>query len=452
MSRRAALIFTAAVVAYFVTVLQRSSLGVAAVDATHRYGVDATALSILAVAQIIVYAVLQVPVGVLIDRVGPRVPLLTGAALMAAGQTLLAFSEHFGVAVLARMLVGAGDAMTFGAAIRLLAMWFPARRLPFVTQVFSQLGQLGQLLSAVPLMLVLHTAGWTPAFLSAAGLSVVAFATVLGATMVAGAAPMPHQVHRLSPRETVAHVLEALRRPGTQLGFWAHFVTQSSVTVFALLWGFPFLTIAVGLTPALATGLLSLIAISGLVSGPLLGLLSARFPTRRSNLVLSIVLAMALAWTAVLLWPGTPPVWLLILLIVVISVGGPGSIIGFDYARTYNPMRQLGSANGVVNVGGFLATFTMMFLIGVVLDVLRPRGSDQLADLYSLSSFRVAFLVQFLVVGGGVVMLLRTRRRIRSTLQAEEGIVVAPIWVAIVRSIRSRRRGPGEPGTPSDMR
>lgn len=452
MNRRAALIFTAAVIAYLVTVLQRSSLGVAAVDATARFDVQATVLSFLAVSQIIVYAVLQIPVGVLIDRFGPRLPLLVGAALMAVGQATLAFSEHIGPAIVARVLVGAGDATTFGAAIRLLAMWFPARRLPFVTQVFAQLGQLGQLLSAVPLMLLLHTAGWTPAFLSAAGLSVVAFAALLGATAAAGPPPMPHQVHRLSPRETVGHVLEALRRPGTQLGFWAHFVTQSSVTMFALLWGFPFLTVAVGLEPAVATGLLSLIALSGLVSGPLLGLLSARFPLRRSNIVLGIVAMIGIAWTVVLTWPGTPPVWLLVVLVVVISIGGPGSLIGFDYARTYNPMRQLGSANGVVNVGGFLATFTMMFLIGVALDLLHPRGDSSLEALYSLASFRLAFLVQFVVIGFGVVMLLVVRRRIRRVMRDEEGIVVAPLWVAIVRDIRSRRRRPGGPDAQSDMR
>ena len=99
MNRRAAVILAATFFAYIVTVLQRSSLGVAAVDATERYDVAATVLSMLAVSQLIVYAAMQVPVGVLIDRLGPRIPLLAGAALMAIGQATVAVSDDIGVAI-----------------------------------------------------------------------------------------------------------------------------------------------------------------------------------------------------------------------------------------------------------------------------------------------------------------------------------------------------------------
>ena len=123
-------IFSAACLVYMAAVLQRSSLGVAAVEATQRFEVAATVLSFLSVAQILVYAALQIPVGVMIDRLGPRLPILIGAATMALGQTLVAVTSDFGLAVVGRMLVGAGDAMTFTAGIRIIAMWFEARRAP----------------------------------------------------------------------------------------------------------------------------------------------------------------------------------------------------------------------------------------------------------------------------------------------------------------------------------
>jgi len=169
--------------------------------------------------------------------------------------------------------------------------------------------------------------------------------------------------------------------------------------------------------------------------------MSARYPYRRSNIVLGIVLAMGIAWAALLLWPGQPPVWLVLTLIVVMAIGGPGSLIGFDFARTFNPARSLGSASGVVNVGGFLASFIMMLLIGLVLDLIdRSNGGSGIpAQLYSLDSFRVAFLVQFPVVGTGVIFLLLARRRTRRQLHADEGIQVAPLWVALVRGWRRRR-------------
>jgi MFS family permease len=174
------------------------------------------------------------------------------------------------------------------------------------------------------------------------------------------------------------------------------------------------------------------------VSGPILGLLTARYPLRRSNIVLGIVIAMGLAWTLVLAWPGRPPVWAVVLLVVVIAIGGPGSLIGLDFARTFNPMRSLGSATGIVNVGGFLASFVMMFLIGLVLDA-AAGGSDVAATVYTMAGFRLAFLVQYVVVGLGVIFLVRARRQTRRRMHEQEGIEVGPVWVALVRAWRRRR-------------
>jgi hypothetical protein len=128
-------------------------------------------------------------------------------------------------------------------------------------------------------------------------------------------------------------------------------------------------------------------------------------------------------------------------MLIVVAIGGPGSVIGFDFARTFNPARSLGSASGIVNVGGFLASFVMMFLIGVVLDLIdRANGGSGIPEqLYAWDSFRVAFLVQYVIVGFGVIFVLTSRRRTRAKLHAEEGIVVAPLWVSIARAWRARR-------------
>ena len=97
-SRRAWVVFGFAVFDYIVAVLQRSSLGVAGVEATDRFHVSAALLSSLAVIQLIVYAGLQIPVGVILDRVGSRLLLATGASLMVLGQLTLALAPSIGVA------------------------------------------------------------------------------------------------------------------------------------------------------------------------------------------------------------------------------------------------------------------------------------------------------------------------------------------------------------------
>jgi sugar phosphate permease len=439
-TRRSWLIFGFATFAYVIAVLQRSSLGVAGVDATERFGISAAVLSTLAVVQLIVYAGLQIPVGLLIDRVGPRALIITGASLMVVGQATLALAPDIGLAIAGRILVGAGDAMTFISVLRLLSNWFSGRTLPLVSQLLGTLGTLGQVLSAVPLSLLLHEAGWTTAFLTASGLSLLALCGVI-VVVQNGVAPITRSldVGERRPR-ALSQLRESLGRPGTRLGFWSHFVTQSSGTVFSLLWGFPFLSVGLGYGPTNAALLLTLLVASAMVTGPILGIVSARYPTRRSNVVLGIVAAMAVAWSLVLFWPGHPPLAVVMLLIVVIGAGGPGSLIGFDFARAFNPMRSLGSATGIVNVGGFLASFVMMFLIGTVLDLLDAAsgGSGIPTDLYSLDSFRIAFLVQYVVIGAGVVFLVQARRQTRRQMHEQEGIQVAPLWVAIGRAWRRK--------------
>lgn len=434
-SRRSWVIFGIGVFAYLVAVMQRTSIGVAGVAATDRFHVTAAVLSSLAVVQLIVYAGMQIPVGVLIDRIGSRTLMAAGTALMVIGQVTVAIAPNIAIAIVGRILVGAGDATVFTSLMRLVSSWFRGRIVPQLSQWIGNIGQLGQVLSAVPFALLLHQAGWTPAFLSAASLSVVALVGILVAIgdRPAGSTEGPRPA---SWADSMRQLRISLARPGTQLGFWSHFVTQSSGTVFSLMWGLPFMVYALGIDPAEASGLLIVSVAAGIVAGPLLGLLTARFPLRRSNLVLGIVAMMAAVWGVVLLWPGVPPAWLLIVLLIAIGIGGPGSLIGFDFARTSNPLHRLGSANGIVNVGGFLASFVMMFLIGLALDAQDTSHTD--TGLYALDSFRWAFAIQYLIVGAGVGFLVHARRRTRRSLREEEGIEVAPLWVALSEAWRRR--------------
>lgn len=131
---------------------------------------------------------------------------------------------------------------------------------------------------------------------------------------------------------------------------------------------------------------------------------------RRSWLVLAIMISNATMWAIVLALPGPAPLWLLVLLVVVISVGGPGSVIGFDLARTFNPSANLGTAQGMVNIGGFLASLLVIAAIGWILDAMGG---------YTFDGFRVALLAQFPVWIVAIIGVLSTRRKTRRVLAAE---------------------------------
>lgn len=427
-------------------VAQRTSFGVVGLEATERFHATASAISFFTVLQLLVYAGLQIPVGLLVDRFGSRAMIAGGAVLMGLGQVQLAFAESIPGGVLGRVLVGAGDAMTFISVIRLIPLWFAPVRVPLVTQLTGMSGQLGQLFSVLPFALVLHLSGWTPAFLMLAGMS--ALAVVLVLLLLQDVPPGTERPHaRQGLKATGASLARAWSQPGTRLGMWSHFTIQFSGTVFAMTWGYPFLISGQGLDAATVAALMALYVAAAMAVGPFIGRFVSRHPLRRSTMVLLIAGATATAWAAVLLLPGRAPLWLLAGLVVVLAIGGPGSMIGFDFARTFNPAHRIGTATGIVNVGGFIAALVSIFLIGLVLDVLNATGFSQ-GVLYGLAPFRLALSVQFLLLGIGAAAILASRRKVRRQMAAQ-GIVVPPLRSAIARQRReslARRRQP----TPTD--
>jgi len=399
------------VLAYAVAVLHRTSFGVAGLDAVDRFDASAGILASFTVLQLLVYASMQIPVGLLLDRVGPRLMVAGGALLMAAGQAVMALSTDVATAVAARVMVGAGDAMTFISVLGIVVTWFPGRYVPVVTQFTGQLGQLGQVLSAIPLVALLHGPGWGTAFGSAAALGVL-IAVLAFAVLRDG----PGRDDAPTLRETGVNLARAWRHPGTRLGLWAHFVTQFTTNTFALMWGYPYLVSGQGMRPSQASTLLTLFVLVNIIAGPLIGRLVASYPLRRSWLVLGIVGANAASWACVLAWPPPAPSWLLVILVVCVALGGPGSMIGFDYARTFNPPGRQGTATGIVNVGGFAATLVTILLVGLVLDVLSPGGE------FTPEAFRAAWTVQTVIWVIGVAGVLRNRHLARRHLGLPTGV------------------------------
>ncbi len=403
--RRAWVIWFVALAVYVLAVFHRSSLGVAGIVAADRFDINATSLATFTVLQLVVYAGMQVPVGVLLDRYGSRAMLITGLVLMTVGQLGFAFVESFPAAVAARAVVGAGDAMVFVSVIRLVTVWFLVRQGPMVTQLTGLSGQLGAIAAAGPLSYLLHELGWTGAFALTSSIGVVLLVAVLA--LVKDSPYRRSDVVAIKLRALALSVRTVWGNPGTRLGMWSHFVSQFSATVFALLWGYPFLVQGLGWSTSGASTLLMAMTAWAVVSGLATARLVARLPYYRSWIVVGIVIAMVVPWTAVLLWPGVAPGWLVVVMAFATASGGPAAMVGFDLARSFTPPHETGRANGLVNVGGFTASLLTMALIGVVLDLSASGGMGS----YTLGDFKLAMSVQYVFWAFGIVQTLRYRRR-----------------------------------------
>lgn len=397
------LIWGAGLIVYVLAVANRTSFGVAGLIAVERFGVSATVLSLFVVVQLAVYAAMQLPAGMALDAWGPRRLLVIGAIAMSFGQLAMALVPTVQFALAARVLIGAGDATIFVSAVRLVWDWFPRAKVPLLTQLTGLTGQLGQIISAFPFAILLVRGGWLPAFISLAVTGI--FAALIAAVLVKKPADaitdfLPLDNSATPPLENGFGT--ALRHPATWLGFFAHMLGGASTTVFVLLWGVPFMIEGEGYAEHTASLILTIVVITSLIAAPLIGQFTARYPSRRVTAALIIGAIVAAGWLIILLPTNPLPVPIFAAAIVLISIGGPASLIGLDLAATYNAPNRRSTVQGIANMGGFVAAITVMLAVGVILDHRSAITPPSLTD-YQIALSVIA--VPLVISAVGIVML-----------------------------------------------
>ncbi|QGU07878.1 putative sulfoacetate transporter SauU [Corynebacterium occultum] len=424
LTRRAITVWVAAVAVYVVAITGRTSFGVAGVEAIERFGIDASRIAVFTAVQIGVYAFAQIPMGMLIDRFGPRKMLVAGAVVMGAGQILLGLTGNYWVAILARVLIGAGDASAFLSVMRILPYWFPLKKTPLFTQLTASLGQLGQFISAVPFMALLHLSGWTVAFVSlgavgvliamAAGVAVADSPDTDDAAKQARAEKKARRAGEepplddavVTPREP-AQVWEllkmVLRSPVCWLGFFIHYSCMLPQIVFTLLWGVPMMILGMGLSSAQAALVLTLNTVATVSIGPLLGLISSRLGQRRELGALAFTLIIGATWIIFFMSETPRGLMAIIIVNIIVAMCTPAANFGFDHVRERLDRKFVATGTGLSNMGGFLSGMLAAQLVGVLLD-----WSAQ-GKTYAWADFRIAWIAVIVVWALGVIGLLISR-------------------------------------------
>jgi sugar phosphate permease len=410
LSRPAVRGWATAVAVYFLAVFHRSSLGVAGLLAEQRFGITPAQLSVFIFLQLGVYAAMQVPTGVLVDRFGPRRLLITASLIMGSAQLIFAVAPSYPLALVARALLGCGDALTFVSVLRFAATHFSARRYPVLVALTGMIGTAGNVVATLPLAMLLHRWGWGASFATAGTLSLAGAVAVLLLVGGAGSA-RPRSVRgvaelRAGVASTAARVRAAWALPGTRLGFWVHFACMSSATAFGVLWGDEYLIKGARFSVAGAGAVLMYGVIAAAASSPLIGWLIGHRPAVRVPLALAVCIVTITGWLVLVIGFGdAPPRAYVLVLFVVMALGGPASMAAFALARDYNHGHTLGTASGVVNVGGFVATIVIALGIGWVLDALGGTTPHTL---------RLGVLVAVAVQVAGTVRMAVWLRRLRA--------------------------------------
>lgn len=402
LTTKAIVVWAAAVLVYVVAITGRTSMGVAGVEAVDHFHINASQLAVFTSVQVGVYALCQIPTGLLTDRFGARKLLFAGALVMALGQILLGFATSFPVAILARVLIGAGDATAFLSVMRILPFWFPLKHTPLFTQLTAAIGQAGQFLSAVPFLALLGASGWKVSFVS---LGAVGIVVALAANLLITDAPGEQRGARRAPLSDV------LKLPICWMGFFNHFAMLMPVVVFNLLWGMPTMTQGMQISAAAASSVLVINTIATVLAGPVHGIVSARAGSKRELLSLTYALVM-LATMAVFFWHGAAPSFGWVVAVsIVLGLLVPASNYGFDSIRENLPHSIVTTGTGLANMGGFISAMLAAQGLGSIL-------AHVSGGTWDWASFRVAWVALFVVWAVGILGLVISRIIVQRTRRA----------------------------------
>ena len=367
------------------------------------FAVGAAAVGNLSAFYFYGYAGMQIPVGLLMDRFGPR-RLMTLAALgCAAGCVLFALAPTLWALSLGRFLIGATAAFSLVGAMTVAGQWFPPSRFALLSGLAMMLGMAGGVFGQAPLRLLVDQLDWRQASLAMAG----------GGVLLALAVVVTVR-DRFRPSGSLRQVMAGLGQVGRNRQTWliaiAGLGTTGPLLGFAGLWGVPFLALTQGIDRTAAAGVTSMVFIGWGVGAPVVGWLSDRFRRRKPPFVAGLMLtALAMAGLA---WAPGLPLWAVSALCFLCGFGGSGQIVGFAAVRELNPPAAGGAALGIVNgvVTGAGALYQP--LLGWLLDLAWTGEMAGGVRVYTVAAYSTAFsvLVAGAVVGIACTLLMRETR------------------------------------------
>ena len=364
------------------------------------FAIGAAAIGNLSAFYFYGYAGMQIPVGLLMDRFGPRRLMTVAAVGCAAGCVLFALAPALWALSLGRFVIGATAAFSLVGAMTVAGQWFPPARFALLSGLAMMLGMAGGVFGQAPLRLLVERLDWQQASLAlAAGgvlLALAAAATVRDKSRPSGGL-----------RQVMAGMVQVGRNRQTWLIAIAGMGTTGPLLGFAGLWGVPFLALTQGLDRAAAAGTTSMMFIGWGVGAPVLGWLSDRIGRRKLPFVAGLMLSAAAM--AGLAWAPGLPLWAVSALCILCGFGGASQILGFAAVRELNPPAAAGAAIGVVNALVTGAGALYQPLLGWLLDLAWTGEVADGARVYTVAAYSTAFsvLVAGAVVGIACTLLMR---------------------------------------------
>jgi sugar phosphate permease len=273
------------------------------------------------------------------------------------------------------------------------------------------MGVVGGVVAGVPLRFLVEAFGWRPVMGVSAALTavlcIVTWLRVRDDPVERGYASHFQGAHGAHASTSLLRgLMEVLSYRNVWILTAVPIGFSGAVLTFAGLWGVPFLRQVHGLDPKMAAAITSLLLVSWALGGPILGSWSERMGVRKPLYLIAAGVAM-LGWSAIIFLP--LPLWVLVVLLIPTGFASGNIIIGFAWAKESVPLRLVGTASGVCNMGPLVGGMLLQPAVGWMLDRRWTGAVEAGVRLYNATAYRAGFTLIFgaMVIAGIILIFAR---------------------------------------------
>ncbi len=405
---RAWLIWSLSAAAFGYAFFQRVAPSVMVSDLMAEFAIGGAVMGYLSALYFYPYVALQIPLGALLDRLGPRKILTTAIGLAAVGSYLFGSAGTIEQAYAGRMLVGIGSAVGFLGSLSLAAKWFPAKRFALLTGLTMLAGMSSGVGAQAPLAALIESIGWRNAMFSGAAfascLALAIFVFVRDAPADTGDADSA-QVQTWS--SVWRGFVDTIRRREIWLIAIVATAMSGPMLAFGGLWGVPYMMTAYGLERPDAAFYVSMLLVGWAIGAPLGGWWSDHIERRKAPVLIAAIVEVFLMCLVVFI-PGLP-LYLCVIIILGIGIAGGGMATTFALAREVSSPETHGSVSGIVNAMTVASGAILQPVIGLLLDWQWDGTMADGARVYGADHYRTAFICLVAWSSMAVLACLRLR-------------------------------------------
>ena len=353
------------------------------------FSIGAGKLGVLSACFYYSYTVMQIPAGLLLDRIGARVLVTLAVLGSAIGVTLFGVTYNFTIAGIARFIVGFGSSFSFISALFLISRWFAHRHFAVAAGLVQLAGCLGSLFGLAPLAMLVNVMGWRRSMVLA-GLIAFAFAFLFWIFIRDGKKPCTKK-SIATPSSEWQRLKYLMKKSQVWWIAACGCMSWVPVAIIGALWGVPYFMKVYGLTNIEAGKLCSLFWVGLGIGSPLMGWISNRLRNRCTPF--ASCFGLGLIGSIFVLNASAVPVWLIGFALILLGVSSSAQSLSFGLIKDIVPPTMFGMASGFNNMAAILGGAITQPLVGYVLHLGWGGLMIHRAPSYSINDYRIALTV-----------------------------------------------------------